>query len=71
MKTTVSRLKKKHRYFVWADEEGDFWYWDSVTEAWATLMCEPEGGFRLSDDHNPDAFSWFYRIAPSVFAGTR
>lgn len=71
MKNTASKLKKKHRNWIWADEEGDFWYWDSVTESWATLICDQDGGFRLSDDHNPNHFSWFCRIAPSVFTGGR
>ena len=66
-KKTVIKLKPKHRDYIWQDEEGDFWFWDSLLDKWAVLIADIDGGFYPSDEFDPKAFFQFTRIAASTW----
>lgn len=69
MKKTVTKLKKKHRDYIWKDEEGDYWYWDSTEQQWCVLMADIEGGFYISTEFDPAYYQWFERALTSTLAG--
>lgn len=67
MKDTVTKLKKKHRDYIWRDEEGDYWYWDAIKHQWCVLMGDEEGGFYTDDRFDPAHYNSFDRIAASIW----
>lgn len=71
MKKNVTKLKKKHRDYIWRDEEGDYWYWDTIKETWCAILGDMEGGFHINDRFDPIHYHWFERIAESSAAAYR
>lgn len=79
-KKTVTQLKKKHRDHIWRDEEGDYWYWDAIKLAWCVILADLDGGFYISDKHDPIYYTdkhdpiyytSFDRVASSPLAKSR
>lgn len=68
LKTTVTKLKKKHRDYIWKDEEGDYWYYDSDEEQWCVLVCDLNVGFYTRTEFSPGHYNEFKLVAGSIFA---
>lgn len=65
-KKTVAKLKKKHRDYIWRDEEGDYWYWDSITAKWTVILADyADGGFYTTNRYDPIYYNHFEQVGAS------
>jgi len=71
VKETVNQLKKKHRDYIWLDQEGDYWYWDAIKLKWCVILADIDCGFYISDQFDPVYYNHFARIAEPPLAKAR